>query len=98
MGNSLKELLSELEACRGESAASKLLVCDTPHTLLMPIDLQTCHELKALAQVFDCEPPHLALLIMKAALVEIHAGLDDDLARLALEARHTMGESCSTAA
>lgn len=94
MEDALKGLLSELEACRGEAAARKLLIGDTPHALQMPIDTNTCHELKALADVFDCEPAHLAFMILKTALAEIHEGLDEDLAAMATEARQRMASGC----
>jgi hypothetical protein len=94
MGNSLNALLSELEASRGELDACKLLACDTPHEMLMAVDLQTCHELRALADVFGCEPAHLGFVILKYALADIHEGLDDDLARLAQNARRTMSALC----
>ena len=94
MGESLKGLLAELEACRGENAACSLLLGEVPHTLQMPMDVQTCHELKALAEVFGCEPAHLAFVILRAALSEIHAGLDDDLAVLAREAKTAAGTHC----
>lgn len=90
MGNILSGLLSELEACRGEAACKTLLACDAPHILNMPLDHQTCTELHALGQVFDCEPSHLAFVILKSALAEIHEGLDEDLAKMALTAREAM--------
>lgn len=83
MGEALTKLLSELEACRGEAAARSLLCSETGETLLLPVDTQTCCELKALADVFGCEPGHLALVILKSALADIHSGLDDDLDQLA---------------
>lgn len=94
MGDALQGLLSELETCRGEDAACRILFADVPHTLQMPLDLQTCHELKALADVFGCEPAHLAFLILKSALQDIHSGLDNDLALLAQEARTAAGSHC----
>jgi hypothetical protein len=94
MGDALNALLSELETCRGEESACRALFTDVPHTLPMPMDLQTCHELKALADVFGCEPAHLAFLIVKSALQDIHDGLDNDLALLAQEARKAAGTHC----
>ena len=94
MGEALKGLLSELEACRGEAEARNLLIGETPHALQLPIDLQTCHELKALADVFGCEPAHLAFVILRSALTDIHEGLDDDLASMAMAARQRLSSSC----
>ncbi|WP_215776934.1 MULTISPECIES: hypothetical protein [unclassified Paludibacterium] len=94
MGEALTGLLAELEACRGEATARKLLFAEVPHALQMPMDLQTCHELKALADVFDCEPAHLAFVILRSALADIHHGLDDDLAMLAKAAREAAGSQC----
>jgi hypothetical protein len=93
MDDALQGLLSELEACRGEGLAQRLLIGETPHALQMPIDAHTCHELKALADVFDCEPAHLALLILRVSLAELHVGLDDDLARLATAARRRLAST-----
>lgn len=94
MGEALKGLLAELEACRGEESACKLLVGDVPHTLQVPMDLNTCQELKALSKVFGCEPGHLALVILKSALTDIHSGLDEDLDALAREAKTAAGSQC----
>lgn len=94
MEDALQALLSELETCRGEEAACRVLFAEVPHTIPMPMDLQTCHELKALADVFGCEPAHLGFLILRAALRDIHAGLDNDLALLAQDARKAAGSSC----
>ncbi|TDR82230.1 hypothetical protein [Paludibacterium purpuratum] len=94
MGEALKGLLAELEACRGEDTACKLLFAEVPHTQQIPMDLQTCHELKALAEVFGCEPAHLAFVILRSALADIHAGLDDDLAVMAREAKAAAGSHC----
>ena len=94
MKDALQALLSELETCRGEEVACRALFADAPHTLPMPMDLQTCHELKALADVFGCEPAHLAFLILRSALQDIHSGLDNELARLAQDARRAAGSHC----
>ncbi|MBV8049178.1 MAG: hypothetical protein JO171_18665 [Paludibacterium sp.] len=94
MGEALKGLLDELEACRGEDTACKLLLGETPHSVQLPMDGQTCHELKALAEVFGCEPAHLGFVILRSALKDIHAGLDDDLDALARSAREAAGSHC----
>lgn len=93
MGKALKVLLSELEASRDQMVAVTLLRESAHHVVHTPIDLHTCHELRALSEVFGCEPPQLASALLVAALQDLHESLDDDLALLALEARRAIGEA-----
>ncbi|WP_028536911.1 hypothetical protein [Paludibacterium yongneupense] len=95
MGNALKSLLSELEAGRDQLVTVALLRESAHHVVHTPIDLHTCHELRALSEVFGCEPQQLASALLVASLQDLHECLDDDLALLALEARRAIGESGS---
>jgi hypothetical protein len=96
MSDALKGLMAELEAYRGEASARALLIAEhcEAHALLVPVDPDTCHELKALAEVFDCEPAHLALLVLKTTLGEMHHELDQDLDSMAAKALDRIRVSC----
>lgn len=95
MAKALEELVSSLERCREQGRCSKG-VLDTlvARELPIPIDHETCGELRALAQVFSCEPAELASAILRAACVDLQDHLDDDLDKLAAAAEQLVNDPC----
>ncbi|EEG07720.1 hypothetical protein [Pseudogulbenkiania ferrooxidans] len=95
MAKALDELVTRLEHCREQGRCAKA-VLDVVATrdLSVPIDHETCGELRALAQVFSCEPAELASAILRAACIDLQEHLDDDLDKLAAAAEQLVNDPC----
>lgn len=99
MVKALDELVTQLEHCREEGRCSKaVLEMVTVRDLAVPIDHDTCGELRALAEVFSCEPAELASAMLRAACTDLQGHLDDDLDKLAEAAERLVSDPCVGAA
>lgn len=95
MVRALDELVTRLEHCREEGRCSKaVLEMAAVRDLSVPIDHDTCGELRALAQVFSCEPTELASAMLRAACTDLQEHLDDDLDKLAEAAERLVNDPC----
>ncbi|UTH72549.1 hypothetical protein [Chromobacterium sp. IIBBL 290-4] len=88
MGLALKTLLSELEDQRaGNPDVVAVLALEQVRTLVVPLDLTACRELRVLAHVFNGDQAELAAAVLRAALIDIQEHLGQDLDDLASVAR-----------
>ncbi|GGY05185.1 hypothetical protein [Paludibacterium paludis] len=93
MSHEIDRLLTELESRCGVEGCCELIDPQTHHTVGVPLSHSDCHELKALGEVFGVEAGQLASVILKAGMHDLHARLDDDLARMTRELRAVMVEA-----
>ena len=95
MARALDELVTSLEHCREQGRCSKaVLEVTAARDLSIPIDHETCGELRALAQVFSCEPAELASAVLRAACMDLQDHLGDDLDKLAAAAEQLVNDPC----
>ncbi|OHX18785.1 hypothetical protein C2134_10745 [Chromobacterium sinusclupearum] len=93
MGLALKTLLTALESQRiGNVDSGAELDMPTVRVLEVPLDLTACRELRVLAHVFNGEQSALAAAVLRAALLDMQAHLDDELDQLAHLARNSLDD------
>lgn len=93
MGLALKNLLSALESQRvGNVEVVAELDIPVVRMLEVPLDLTACRELRVLAQVFNGEQSALASAVLRAALLDMQAHLDEELDQLAHLARNSLDD------
>ncbi|POZ61760.1 hypothetical protein [Chromobacterium alticapitis] len=96
MGLALKTLLEALESQRaGDVELVAELDIPAVRVLEVPLDLTACRELRVLAQVFNGEQSALAAAVLRAALLDMQAHLDDELDQLAHSARSALDDCAS---
>ena len=85
MSHEINRLLTVLEARCATEGCGDLINMAEHHPVAIPLGFGDCHELKAMAEVFGADPAQLASAILKAGLRDLHAELDEDLARMTKE-------------
>ena len=100
MGLALKSLLGELESRRSKGmVADDVIRVDAVRMLEIPLDLDSCRELRVLSHVFGVSgnQSELAAVVLRAALMDLQEYLDEDLDALAEAARVLMADPCQKA-